>query len=245
MCSSVPALSSPATDRYEHIETLAKPPPVNLARQLLPGTFEHTLHHQLDGPVDLSHFDARFRTDDTVAPAYPPTHLLKVVRFAYSQGLVSSRQTARACQEHVTFIAPCGDQVPHFNTIARFVSTLGDNIKRVFATVLAICDQQDLFGRAMFATDGVRLPSNAWTHWSGTRADFERQATKLEAGATAMLQRHRTTDARPTEPTRDAKDTRRLERLQHDAAQLPAWLAAHLKDVARCEGDRPPKQSDR
>ena len=27
------------------------------------------------------------------------------------------------CQEHVTFIALCGDRAPHFTTIAKFVST--------------------------------------------------------------------------------------------------------------------------
>ncbi len=33
---------------------------VDLARQLLPGTFEHALNHLLDHEVDLAHFDARF-----------------------------------------------------------------------------------------------------------------------------------------------------------------------------------------
>ena len=35
---------------------------------------------------------------------------------------------------------------------------------------------------------------------SGTRADFERQADKLEAAAQAMLARHRENDALPVEP---------------------------------------------
>lgn len=98
---------------------------MDLSRPLLPGTFAHALNHLLDYAVDLSHFDARFRHDDTGAPAYPPALLLTVVRFAYSQGMVSRRQIARGCEEHVTFIALCGDHAPHFTTIAKFVSTLG------------------------------------------------------------------------------------------------------------------------
>ena len=112
--------------RYKHIDTNPRLLPVDLARQLLPGTFEHALNHLLDGPIDLSSFDARFRNDATGAPAYPPALLLKVVLFAYSQGIVSSRAIERACREHVTFIALCGDTAPHFTTIAHFVSTLGD-----------------------------------------------------------------------------------------------------------------------
>ena len=147
------------------------------AQQLRPGTFEHALNHLLDHAIDLSHFDARFRNDETGATAYPPAMLLKVVLFAYSQGIVSSRGIERACAEHVTFIALSGDTRPHFTTIAHFVSTLGEDIARVFAAVVAIGDREGLIGREMFAIDGVKLPSNASKQRSGTRAAFERQAT--------------------------------------------------------------------
>ena len=157
--------------RYKYIDTNPRFLPVDLARQLLPGTFEHALNHLLDHAIDLSSFDGRFRNDETGATAYPPAMLLKVVLFAYSQGIVSSRGIERVCREHVTFIALCGDTSPHFTTIAHFVSTLGEDIARVFAAVVAICDAQGLIGREMFAIDGVKLPSNASKHRSGTRAD--------------------------------------------------------------------------
>mgnify|MGYP001161860301 FL=1 len=76
---------------YTDIDTNPRFLPVDLARQLLPGTFEHALNHIIDHELDLSHFDARFRNDETGAPAYPPAMLLKVVLFAYAQGIVSSR----------------------------------------------------------------------------------------------------------------------------------------------------------
>jgi transposase len=216
--------------RYKHIDTQPKFLPVDLGRQLLPGTFEHAVHHLLEHAIDLTPFDARFRNDATGAPAYPPALLLKVVLAAYAHGVVSSRGIERLCREHVTFIALCGDQPPHFTTIADFVSTVGDEIARVFAAVVAICDRQGLIGREMFAIDGVKLPSNASKRRSGTRADFERQASKLEATAHAILQRHRAADARPAEPPLGEKDRRRVERLQRDAAELRAWLAQHPEE---------------
>ena len=84
--------------RYKSIDTNPQFLAVDLARQLLPGTFEHTLNHLIDHAVDLSAFDARFRNDTSGAPAYPPALLLKVVLFGYSRGLVSSPM-ARACEE--------------------------------------------------------------------------------------------------------------------------------------------------
>lgn len=216
--------------RYKHIDTQPKFLPVDLARQLLPGTFEHAVHHLVEHAIDLSPFDERFRNDATGAPAYPPALLLKVVLAAYAHGVVSSRGIERLCREHVTFIALCGDQPPHFTTIADFVSTQGDAIAQVFAAVVAICDRQGLIGREMFAIDGVKLPSNASKRRSGTRAEFERQATKLEATAQAILQRHRAADALPTEPPLREKDRRRVERLQRDAAELRTWLARHPEE---------------
>jgi hypothetical protein len=92
--------------RYKVIDTDPRLLPVNLAAQLLPGTFEHAVDHLLDHAIDLSRFDARFRNDTTGAPAYPPAVLLKVVLCAYARGIVSSRAIARLCEDHVTGLAP-------------------------------------------------------------------------------------------------------------------------------------------
>jgi transposase len=190
----------------------------------------------LDQDIDLSGFDARFNNDATGAAAYPPAMLLKVILFAYSQGIVSSRNIERACREHVTFIALSGDSQPHFTTIAGFVSTLGDDIARIFTQILFICDKQGLIGREMFAIDGVKLPSNASKAKSGTRADFERQAAKLETAAKAMLERHREADLHGVEPDLQAKETQRLTRLQTDAAQVRQWLTDHPEDRKGSKG---------
>ncbi|MDD5250662.1 MAG: transposase [Rhodocyclaceae bacterium] len=222
--------------RYKHIDTSPRFIAVDLERQLLPGTFEHALHHLIDTRLDLTSLDARYRNDLAGAPAYPPGMLLKVVLFAYSQGIVSSRGIERACRDHVTFIALSGDSAPHFTTIAAFVSGLTDDVARLFGQVLYLCDRQGLIGREMFAIDGVKLPSNASKAKSGTRADFERQATKLEAAAQAMLARHRENDALSTEPDIDAKAARRIERLERDAAQMRTWLQAHPADRRGAKG---------
>jgi transposase/IS5 family transposase len=222
--------------RYKHIDTSPRLLAVDLKRQLLPGTFEHALDHLLDHEIDLSALDARFKNDETGASAYPPALLLKVILFAYSQGIVRSRGIEQACREHVTFIALCGDTAPHFTTLAGFISTLGAEVARIFGQVLFICDRQGLIGHEMFAIDGVKLPSNASKAKSGTRADFERQATKLEAAAKTMLARHRAEDAKPLEPDLAVKETKRIERLERDAAQIRGWLAAHPEERRGVKG---------
>ena len=222
--------------RYKHIDTSPRFLAVDLLRQLLPGTFEHAMNYLIDNELDLSSFDERFKNDVTGAAAYPPAMLLKVVLFAYSMGIVSSRHIERACREHVTFIALSGDSQPHFTTIAGFVSTLGDDIARTFTQILFICDRQGLIGREMFAIDGVKLPSNAAKSKSGIRADFAHQADKLEAAAKIMLARHRETDQRAIEPDLHAKETQRIARLETDAAQIRQWLSDHPDDRKGSKG---------
>ena len=222
--------------RYKHIDTSPRFLAVDLQRQLLPGTFEHALNHLIDHELDLSSFDARFNNDATGVTAYPPAMLLKVVLFAYSQSIISSRDIEAVCRHHVTFIALSGDTQPHFTTIAAFVSTLSDDIAHVFTQILYLCDRQGLIGREMFAIDGVKLPSNASKQKSGTRADFEHQALKLEAATRVMLERHREADQKPVEADLNAKEVLRITRLQTHAAQLRQWLAAHPEERKGSKG---------
>jgi transposase len=216
--------------RYKDVDSGMKLLAVDLSRQLLPGTFEHALSHLIDHELDLSHFDAHYRNDARGSTAYPPAMLLKVVLFAYSQGIVSSRAIERACRDHVTFMALSGDSAPHFTTIAEFVSGREKDVAQVFVTVIAICLNQGLIGQEMFAIDGVKLPSNASKGKSGTRADFQKQVVKLQAAAAVMLQRHREQDDKPTEPDLQAKQIKRQQSLQREASKIQQWLADHPED---------------
>lgn len=204
--------------------------PVDLDRQVQPGSFEHALCYLIDHELDLSSFHARYRNDAEGALAFDPAVLLKIVLLAYSRGIISSRKIETACRENVLFIAVSGDSQPHFTTIASFIAELGELVAQLFAQVLLICDRQGLIGREMFAIDGVKLPSNASKARSGTRADYARQADKMERAAQQMLSKHQATDQPSRSDEAMQREARQLARLQKEAKQLRDWLAAHPKD---------------
>jgi transposase len=222
--------------RYKRIETGVKLLPVDLSCQLIPGTFEHALSHLIDHELDLRSMDERFRNDENGAPAYAPSVLLKVILFAYSRGMLSSRAIEQACRENVVFMALSGDSIPHFTTIASFVRELKDEIANLFTQVLFLCDAQGLIGREMFAIDGVKLPSNAAKARSGTRAEFKRQADKIEGEVRKMLERHRQSDDQPLEPDLARKESKRIEQLQQDAAQMRQWLKDNPEERRGAKG---------
>src|SRR5690606_19074360 len=169
-----------------------------------------------------------YRNSIEGAPAYDPAVLLKIVLLAYSRGIISSRQMEAACRDQVLFMVVSGDSQPHFTTLAQFVSSMGELAATLFAQVLAVCDRQGLIGREMFAIDGVKLPSNASKARSGTRADFLRQAEKMEKAAQAMIEQQRQSDRHPEDE--DQRAARQLERLQASARQLRTWLNDNPED---------------
>ena len=216
--------------------------PVDFDRQVIPGSFEHALCHLVDHEIDLAGLEARYRNDSTGAPAFAPNVLLKIVLLGYSRGLVSSRAIAAACRDNVLFMAVSGDSAPHFTTIAGFVAELGDEAARIFARVLMICDRQGLIGRELFAIDGVKLPANASKARSGNRADFMREADKMEVAVTRIMASHATADIKGEE-AEAAKAARTVERLKAEAAKIRAWLDAHPDERRSAKGK--PRLSNR
>jgi hypothetical protein len=156
--------------------------------------------------------------------------LLKIVLLAYSRGLLSSRSIAGACRNTVLFMAVSGDSAPHFTTIAGFVAELGDEAAALFTQVLLVCDRQGLIGRELFAIDGVKLPSNASKAKSGTRADFEREAAKMEAAVQRMMGEQKARDLAGCDD-----DARRARRAPENG--LPA------KQRRSATGSRPTRTS--
>ena len=153
--------------------------PVALGRQLQPGSFEYAINHLVEHCIDRSVFEERYANDETGAPAIDPAILLKIVLFAYSRGIVSSRTIARACEENVIFMALSADTRPHFATIANFISSMDEVIIGLFRDVLTICYAEGLIGRQMFAIDGCKISSNCSKEWSGTKKELLKKAEKI------------------------------------------------------------------
>lgn len=221
--------------RFKPCQSGLKLIPVDFDRQIVPGSFEHALCYLIDNEADLSGLRKRFRNDKGGAPAFDPAVLLKIVLLGYSRGLVSSRAIAAACRENVLFMAVSGDSCPHFTTLAAFVSELGDEVAKLFSQVLLVCDRQGLIGRELFAIDGVKLPSNASKSKSGRRADFERQAKRMEDAVQTMLERQRAADGATAE-TQDDRATRSIARLKDEAARIRSWLADNPEDRKGAKG---------
>lgn len=153
---------------------------VNYEDQLQPGTFEHALHHLIEKRLDLSAFEGDYRNDDAGRPAYPPSIMLKIILFAYSKGVTSSRAMQWQCRTNIIFQAlACGCE-PHWTSLAAFVSGHREAVQELFEQVLLVCHEEGLLGNTLFAIDGCKMPSNAAKEWSGTLSELEKKRVKLK-----------------------------------------------------------------
>lgn len=200
---------------------------IDFNRQILPGTFEHTLTHLIEHELDLSIFNHRYHNDDTGSPAYDPAILLKIVLLAYSRGVTHSRKIAQLCRENILFIAISADSQPHFTTIADFISTNTDEIAKLFLQVLMVCDAEGLIGREMFAIDGCKLPSNASKEWSGSHEELRKKAKKLDKAVRFILDKHKASDKHGLDEALIERQTRHSDRLKRTSRKIKQFLEAN------------------
>ena len=205
--------------------------PVILEEQLIPGTLEFAIHHLVEGRMDTSIFDDRYRNDETGRLAYDPKVLLKVVLFGYSRGLISSRAVEKACSENVTFMALACGQKPDHSTIAAFVSSMKSEILPLFRDVLLVCEEEGLLGGTFFALDGCKLPSNASTQWSGKTSDLVRRKERIEKKIGQLLEQQMEEDKKDDDrqggggsPSGPPDRSKQIEKLQKRADRIEAFL---------------------
>jgi len=178
---------------------------INFEEQLQPGTFEYAIHYLIDNKLDLSHFHPKFINDLTGRLAYDPAILLKIILFAYSKGVTSSREIEWCCKTNILFKALSCDSIPHFTTIANFVSSRSKEIETLFEQVLLVCHEQGLLGNELFAIDGCKQSSDASKEWSGTFKELEEKRAKIKRQIQHHLSEHQSLDQNDSREEERAK----------------------------------------
>lgn len=111
------------------------------------------------------------RLDDSIYSAvypgggrdsYHPKMLTKIIIYAYTQRIYSSRQIAKAVRENVMFMWITGRQRPDFRTINRFLSErMKSVLETVFTAVLQFLVEAGYVRLDHYFVDGTKIEANA------------------------------------------------------------------------------------
>jgi transposase len=110
--------------------------------------------------MDLSYIIKTYKGGGT--SSYHPMMLLKVLIYAYTQKIYSSRRISKALRENIHFMWLAGNNRPDFRTINRFRSTiLKENIEQVFAAVIELLVDKGLIKFENYFLDGTKIEADA------------------------------------------------------------------------------------
>jgi transposase len=94
--------------------------------------------------------------------SYHPKMLTKVIIYAYTQRIYSSRQIAKAVRENIPFMWLAGRQRPNFRTLNRFRSQrMRDVLETVFTAILQFLADEKYISLEHYFMDGTKIEANA------------------------------------------------------------------------------------
>src|SRR4030066_1464829 len=110
--------------------------------------------------MDLSKLLAQYKGGGT--SSYHPKMLLKVLVYAYTQQVYSSRKIAKALRENIYFMWLSGNQQPDFRPINRFRSeVVKDVIEDIFTSALELLIEDGFIKLENYFLDGTKMEANA------------------------------------------------------------------------------------
>ncbi len=115
----------------------------------------------------------------TGSAQYPPSAMLALLLYCYTQGIYSSRKIERATYAHIGVRYLMANHHPDHDTIACFRQRNKAYIERAFVTTIRVAQELRLTNLGTMAIDGTSLRASAGRKSSMTYDQLEQLATSL------------------------------------------------------------------
>lgn len=210
---------------YDQDQLFLMPP--SIQEWVKDGSLARFLSEVIDG-MDvrgrLDAFYAPYRVDGWGAPAFHPIMMLKVLLYAYTNGVTSSRRIEAMLEVDIAFRYLAANNQPDFRTINSFRTTHLDALLGVFVDVLELCRDEGMVKLGRVALDGHRVAGDASLSENRKRDRLEQQVRELldeAAWLDARENQQHGPDARGDELPSGLKNPRkRAEHLQRALDEL-------------------------
>lgn len=112
--------------------------------------------------------------------SYPPKLMIKILFYAYSKGIFSSRKIATACYEVLPFMFLGRMYRPDFRTISDFRKNNIDEMGNFFVEILKYCNELGLTEFGKISIDGSKFRANASSKLTKTKSEYEKWEEQLK-----------------------------------------------------------------
>jgi len=187
----VPAGRSKVFRRYDPGQSFLMPP--SLDDWLPEGHTARFVSEVVDDLLDLSTVYDSY-VEASGAPPYDPTMMLKLLLYAYSTGVTSSREMERRCHVDVAFRWLSANNAPDYRSIARFRRRHLVALDDLFTQVLVLCSEAGLVTLGRVALDGTKLRASASRHKAMSYGRLGPRIGQLQDEVAAILADAEATD---------------------------------------------------
>jgi len=143
--------------------------------ELIPANHQVRVVNQAVERMNLEALLRKYKGGGT--SSYHPRMMLKVLVYAYTQQIYSSRQIGKALRENVNFMWLSGGNRPDFRTINAFRGEkMKGVIEEVFTSVLELLVEEGYVKLENYFVDGSKIEANANRHkvvWAKSRAKYQ------------------------------------------------------------------------
>lgn len=184
LTKKTPVGASKTFRHYDPAQTFLLPPSLD---DWLPEDHEaRFIAEVVDELLDLSVIYDSY-VEASGAPPYDPKMMLKLLVFAYSTGVTSSREMERRCHTDVAFRWLSANQAPDYRSLSRFRRRHLEALDDLFVQVLRLCAEAGLLKLGRIALDGTKIRASASKHKAMSHDHIVPKIEQLEAEVAALL----------------------------------------------------------
>ncbi|MHB9034036.1 MAG: IS1182 family transposase [Anaerolineae bacterium] len=215
--------------------------PINLD-ELVPESHLVRVIDQTVDQLDLSLLLAKYKGGGT--SAFHPVMMLKVLLYAFSQRIYTSRRIAKALREDINFIWLSGNNYPDFRTINDFRSSrMKYLMEQIFAMVVELLMAQGQITLQHYFMDGTKIEANAskskviWAKRRDNYAKLARQKTHQMLKEAERANQSEQAEYGDHDLEEVGEDSTPLS-----AEELKARIDKLNEELRQTEGEPPPKK---
>jgi transposase len=161
--------------------------PVDLEEEIEPNHLVRVVNAAIE-KMDLRVVYDEYKGGGT--SSYHPKMLLKVLIYAYSQQIYSSRKIAKALRENIYFMWLSGNSHPDFHTINRFRGVvMKATIGEIFAAVLRLLVEGGYVKLENYFVDGTKVEANASKYSFVWAKNTKRYKEQVQTKVSELLER--------------------------------------------------------
>lgn len=168
---------------YEQNQAMLLPPSLE---ELIPETHIVRVVNRMMGEIDKKILEKQYKGGGT--SAYDPEMLLKVIVYAYTQRVFSSRRIAKEIRENINYMWLSGMNRPDHRTINRFRGKVMKAVMgEVFYGVIEQLMEQGYVNLDSYFVDGTKIEANANRYKFVWRKSTEKNKSKLQEKVKQLL----------------------------------------------------------